>query len=658
MIFKKLVFSMFFICFCTAVFAQYKVTIEAFVFDKETKQPLQFVNVEFEGKQIKAISDKEGMFALVYDEASVGAEDIFLCSVLGYETLKVKAAQLFRLLTNSNKIYLKPKPFISGKTPGMSGNIYGKVVAESGPIQGATISIKNSFNEVQTNVNGEFRIDAKEDDVLVVNFIGMLEQQVVVINAEEINIQMQSDGELLDEILLEGEKKVEKIVETGLGKKKAESIGYAVNTLTSEDIGIGALNLADVIVGRFAGVRVAGLNVAAGSPKFIIRGGGGSITNPIPAIFVVDGVIYTEMPDFINLQQISSISILKSIISTNRYGTIGSGGAFLIKMKTFDEIQAKKKENSALVKGNKYEEDLMLIGVSQNTPSYIVQLEKANSYDAALKTYNAQKRNNRALSIPYFLDVSDYFMKWDQAYAHKILMSISQIAYSNPKALKILAYKLEERGKVKEAKKIYQRILTLRPGHAQSYRDLALIYQDNGNYVEAMELYGQMLNNALEGVDFSGLEKPINNELKHLLALHRGKIDYSRIDAEFLKADFKYDLRIVFDYNDSNSEFDLQFVNPKRKFFKWSHTKFDNRERLLDEVKNGYHAEEFVIDDAKSGEWIINIECLSEEAPTNPTYLKYTVFKNYGLPNETKDVKVIKLYQQQQKVTLDKFLYQ
>jgi len=220
-----------------------------------------------------------------------------------------------------------------------------------------------------------------------------------------------------------------------------------------------------------------------------------------------------------------------------------------------------------------------------------------------------------------------------------------------------LAYKLEERGKLEEAKQIYQRIAILRPEHAQSYRDLALIYQDNGNYFEAIELYGQMLNNAIKNVDFSGLKKLINNELKHLLALHRSKVDYSRIDAEFLKADFKYDLRIVFDYNDSNSEFDLQFVNPKRKYFKWSHTKFDNRERLLDEIKNGYHAEEFVIDDAKSGEWIINIECLSEEPPMNPTYLKYTVYKNYGLPTETKDIKLVKLYQQQQKVTLDKFLY-
>ena len=67
--------------------------------------------------------------------------------------------------------------------------------------------------------------------------------------------------------------------------------------------------------------------------------------------------------------------------------------------------------------------------------------------------------------------------------------------------------------------------------------------------------------------------------------------------------------------------------------------------------------EEYIIDDAESGEWIINIECFTDEVTTNPSYLKYSVFKNYGLPNETKEVKVIQLCKYQQKVTLDRFMY-
>jgi hypothetical protein len=210
---KILLLSIFLFCGYTSIFAQYKVTIEAYLYDKETQQPLQFVNVEFIGTNIKAISDSDGKFVLVYLEEAVGPESIFKCSVLGYQNLTVKSAQLFRLLQNSNKIYLTPKPFLSGKSTDFKGNIFGKVVSQSQPIQGATVKIKNSFKEVLTDVDGYYRIDAKEDDILVVNYLGMLEKQVIVTSENEINIELQSDGELLDEVLLEGKKKAEAKIE-------------------------------------------------------------------------------------------------------------------------------------------------------------------------------------------------------------------------------------------------------------------------------------------------------------------------------------------------------------------------------------------------------------------------------------------------------------
>jgi tetratricopeptide (TPR) repeat protein len=655
--YKQLTLLLCFLCLSTTVFSQYKVTIEAFILDKETQQPIQFVNVEYKGTKIKTITDAEGNFELVYLEDAIGTENIFQCTVLGYEPLAVKSSQLFKLLQNSNKIYLNPKPFISNNSDDAKGYIFGKISSNSQPIQGATISIKNTFKEAQSDAAGNYRINAKEDDVLVVNYLGMLEKQVLVSSNQNIDIELQSDGELLDEVLLEGKKKAEANIETGLGKKSEASIGYAVNTLTSEDIAVGALNLADIIVGQFAGVDVAGLNVGYNTPKFIIRGGGGSISNPIPAIFVVDGMIYTEMPDFINVQQIENISILKSLSATNRYGTIGSGGAFLIKMKSVSESKAQNAVPDLLVKGNDYIENLNSINDLEIKPQYIVQLEKMESFEDAKRVYDLNKQNNGNLEIPYYLDVSDYFLKWDEAYAHDVLMTIAEVAYDNPKALKILAYKLEAQGKVNEAKQVYQRIMTLRPKHAQSYRDLALIYEATGDFDDAMLLYAQMLGNKIEGVDFTELNTTITNELKHLLAVHRDKVDFSGVDTDFLKANFKYDLRMVFDYNDPNTEFDLQFVNPKMKFFTWSHTRLENEKRMLDEIKNGYASEEYIIDDAKAGEWIVNIECFTEESLTNPTYLKYTVFKNYGLPSETKKVNIVKLYQYQQKVSLDTFMY-
>lgn len=537
--------------------------------------------------------------------------------------------------------------------------VKGKIFSPSGPIQGATIRVKNTFIEAQSDVEGFFNINANEDDILTVNYLGMIEKEVQITNSEEVAILLKPDGELLGEVVLNAKKSKNEKVETGLGEKNKRALGYAMATIYADEIGPQYNNIADLIVGRFAGVQVAGLNVGYNTPKFIIRGGGGSLSVAY-AMFDIDGLIYDSsqsMPN-INPQDIESISILKSITASNRYGTMGKGGAFVIKTKLTNGKWDPTKINSALIKGNDYTEEVLLLNKNISQPAYLNDLNTAKNFLEAKQIFEKQKKQINFLTVPYYLDVSDFFMKWNKDYAFNVLTTIASIANSNPKALKTLAYKLEELDKMKEAQHIYERLLELRPQHEQSYRDIARIYAINGNYKKAMTLYKQMLGNSIEGVKFYGLEKPIVNELMHLLAFHRSKVEYKDLPTDFLTAKYKQDIRIVFEWSDPNTEFELQFVNPQKKYFKWSHSKYENKERVMDEITYGYNTEEFIIDDAETGEWIINIECLSKEPLVNPTYLKYTVFKNYGLPNETKDVKVIKLYQYQQKVTLDKFTYQ
>jgi tetratricopeptide (TPR) repeat protein len=535
------------------------------------------------------------------------------------------------------------------------GAINGKVFTASGPIQGASIRVQNTYIEAQTDVDGVFDIEAKKNAVLVINSLGMVEEKIKISNIKNIQVLMKPDGELLDEVEIEGTKKNTDEIETAYGKKNTDAVGYSVGTMTAEDIKPRYIYLSDVIRGNFSGVTVRGYGDDA---KYIIRGGNNSFSLSSSPIFDVDGNIFTSPPTFIMPQQIESISILKSLASTNKYGSEGRNGVFVIKLKraTWDE-KDNEKVGSALIKGNDYSEDLPLINSNQQTPSYIAILQNAKTFKEALKIYKEQKAQISQLSIPYLLDVSDYFMKWDKDLAFIILSNIASIAYSNPKALKTLAYKLEELDKPEDAKQIYKRIAVIRPKDAQSYRDLALIYESTGNYEQAMDLYEKMLNNSIEGADFKGLYQIIASELQRLIALHRNKIDYSNVHADYLRADFKYDRRIVFDWNDPSTEFEIQFVNPQKKYYTWSHTRFENKDRMIDEINYGYNTEEYIIDNANSGEWIINIKSFNKEDLLNPTLLKYTVFKNYGLSNESKEVKVIKLYQQKQKVTLDKFFY-
>ena len=115
------------------------------------------------------------------------------------------------------------------------------------------------------------------------------------------------------------------------------SCGAQNNSISRPSAGVSispaATSLIDVIVGKFPGIDVIGDNVANGNPRILIRGGTLSIYNQAYAIFDVEGSIQTDFPSYIDPQHIKSISILKSLAATNKYGSIGRGGAIIIKLK-------------------------------------------------------------------------------------------------------------------------------------------------------------------------------------------------------------------------------------------------------------------------------------------------------------------------------------
>ncbi|WP_300008506.1 tetratricopeptide repeat protein, partial [uncultured Dokdonia sp.] len=150
----------------------------------------------------------------------------------------------------------------------------------------------------------------------------------------------------------------------------------------------------------------------------------------------------------------------------------------------------------------------------------------------------------------------------------QVRADLAYISRNNTKALRTLCYIYEAAGDYEKAALVYERILKIAPSEAQSYRDLALVYQEIGKYNEALELYYNMLGEQIKGVDFTGLEKTLRNELSHLLALHKDKVDYSRFPNEWLRTDFDIDIRMVIDWSDRSVPFEFQFVNPDKKFFK------------------------------------------------------------------------------------------
>ncbi len=530
--------------------------------------------------------------------------------------------------------------------------IEGNVTSANKPIQGCMIGVKGTFRQISSDANGNFSIKVKQDEVLVFDFFGMLPQEKRIINKETLKIDLVPEFEVLDEVSIKDKEKIkEETIYDGVQNKKKESIGYGARTVGKEDFSNSYRGIDDIILAQFPSVQVPSQRPRIG-PYYIRSRLFSTIGGAQPILFVVDGAPSSVAPVDLTIEQINSVTLISSIAGTSAlYGTEGNGGVIIVSTIHGKSGGAEKRVNTALVTGNDYNENLQLINTDKGRPDYLSKLDKSISQQNAMNTY-MELRKLHSLEIPFYLYSSEYFKKWDKKLASQIVSNIAEVANHNHNGLRGLAFKLEEEGDKEKALELYRRILTLKPNYVQSSMDVARLYKENGKYKEAFEMYKEILLKKAEEIRDTSAFSQIYAEIQELLNLYRSYIDVAEIPQELLAVKTT-PLRIVFDWSDAQAQFELQFVNPEKKYFKWKHAYEDNNELLLNEVKQGVFSKEFEIPKA-SEEWIVNLQSLGENDLKNPSFLKYTVYYNFGAANQTKKVKFIKLYQQDKKVTLDK----
>ena len=97
-----------------------------------------------------------------------------------------------------------------------------------------------------------------------------------------------------------------------------------------------------------------------------------------------------DVPDFLDPQQIESITLLRSMSATNRYGSQGRGGVFLVKLKSLAR-KTKRLLNTLVVKGNDYTEQIYSVDLDSLIPYYIKDYKNANSVTEAKNILKLQK---------------------------------------------------------------------------------------------------------------------------------------------------------------------------------------------------------------------------------------------------------------------------
>lgn len=281
--------------------------------------------------------------------------------------------------------------------------------------------------------------------------------------------------------------------------------------------------------------------------------------------------------------------------------------------------------------------------------NYLKALNKTKYKEEAYQLYLKQRKEH--LKTPaYYVDVSNYFKNQynDQVYSSRIISNIAETDYDNYELLKVFAYQLQVNGQDKLALFIYKRILDLRPEDSQSYRDLALAYEKLGKSQEALDLYnsiitGEIYNNTHRRV-FKGVELIAKNEIKHLIKKYKNDLDLSKINKELLK-DVEYDVRVVVDWNHNDTDIDLHIIDPNLEVCFYQHTKTKIGGKISPDMTQGFGPEEFTLKNAIKGNYYVKIKYYGDryQKEGNPTFMKVTMFKNYGLKNESKEIKIIRL---------------
>ena len=204
--------------------------------------------------------------------------------------------------------------------------------AENGELLiGANVAIVGTTNGIITDIDGKYSLEISEDaTTLSFSYIGYKSIELPVGASNILDAQL-SFGEDLQEIVVIGYGEVNRNDATG-----------AIQTISTKDFNSGAItSVQDLIVGKIAGVNITPSTGPGGGSSISIRGTSSLSASNAPLI-VIDGIPIENAGtgggrnylNFVNPNDIETLTILKDASATAIYGSRASGGVILITTKT------------------------------------------------------------------------------------------------------------------------------------------------------------------------------------------------------------------------------------------------------------------------------------------------------------------------------------
>lgn len=247
----------------------------------------------------------------------------------------------------------------------------------------------------------------------------------------------------------------------------------------------------------------------------------------------------------------------------------------------------------------------------------------------------------------FFLDVSVFFEKRGlKQEAILILSNLTKINLQDYRLKRVLGHRFMQLDCTDYAINQYKEVLTFRPKGPQSYRDLALAYEQNKEYQKAINILYDALFKPWES-RFEEIELILLEELNHIIAkaqYNKVKVNIDHIDKRLIH-NMPVDIRIVLNWDTDNSDMNLWVTDPngEKCYYRARLTHIGGL--ISSDFMQGYGPEEFLLKEAINGKYEIEASYHNSGQQTlvEPTTVYLNLFTNYGRPNEKKQTIMLRL---------------
>lgn len=501
------------------------------------------------------------------------------------------------------------------------------------------ISVDSILSGVIKNYNNRIQLWKKDEPLL--NYSPAIEKQEILsvqneqsVTGDGNSVIGQLQGKAAGISISNGSRSLQEVVVVGYGVASKRSLGYAVTSISGNQLFPVYRSVADVLVGRVAGLNVTGNSGEPGSSHNIrIRGASSMSANAQP-LFILDGVpIRGNIDDVVNVGNIDNITVLKDASATAIYGSGGANGVIIITSKKGSYQRAGNYNSRYKLK-------------DMPDVDYLSEIKAIRKEDK-LSKYIELKRQHKD-DAGFYFDMAEHLYEHGfKQQAITVIMNAAELYNNDAILLRTIGFFLESWKEYKVAIEIFQVLLEENPDEIHFYRDLAWAYYQNGDHQKAVDLLYQgivkeNINN--NQVELDLIKSIMLNEMNSIIQMHKQQLNLSGINPSLIKP-LPCDLRVIVE-NNVHTNLNLKIEEPWFSTASLYNSKSKHRGFITNNSSRKYYyyqnsIAEYQLKQAVEGKYKVWVDFYNGYQYNGkvPSVIRVCVFKNFGKPNQTIEVK-------------------